>query len=78
MTTLQQIGEIINEVGYPVSIPITGKTRLEKDLAFDSMDRVELIMAIELHWNIEIDDESAWGAQTIGDLVNIIDRLKSK
>lgn len=42
------------------------------DLGADSLDTVELLMAIEEEFGIEIPDEDADKAKTVGDVVNYI------
>lgn len=42
------------------------------DLGADSLDIVELVMAIEKEFNIEIPDEEAEKIATVGDAVNYI------
>lgn len=42
------------------------------DLGADSLDIVELIMALEEEFDIEIPDEDAEGITTVGDAVNYI------
>lgn len=42
------------------------------DLGADSLDIVELIMAVEEEYNIEIPDERAEKMKTVGDVVNYI------
>ena len=49
------------------------ETHLIEDLGADSLDAVELIMALEDDFGIEVDDDAAQNAKTIGDLVNYID-----
>ena len=49
------------------------ETHLIEDLGADSLDAVELIMALEDEFGIEVDDDAAQNAKTIGDLVNYID-----
>ena len=46
---------------------------LMKDLEADSLDAVEIIMAIEDEYDIEIPDEDAERFQTVSDLVNYIE-----
>ena len=48
---------------------VTMDTNLMKDLSADSLDAVEIIMAIEEEYGIEIPDEDAETFQTVGDLV---------
>lgn len=45
------------------------------ELGCDSLDHVELIMAFEEEFDIEIMDEKAEGVKTIGDAVKLIDEL---
>lgn len=40
---------------------------------FDSMADVEIIMALEEHFNIKITDQEAQNAHTVADLVHLID-----
>ena len=44
-------------------------TNLMKDLEADSLDAVEIIMAIEEEYGIEIPDEEAEKFQVVGDLI---------
>lgn len=43
-----------------------------EDLGADSLDIVELIMALEEEFDIEISDENAEKIQTVGDAINYI------
>ena len=45
---------------------------LELDLNLDSLDRTELLMDLEIKFNIEINNEEAKKAYTVGDIVDII------
>ena len=55
---------------------VTMDTNLMKDLSADSLDAVEIIMAIEEEYGIEIPDEDAETFQTVGDLVNFVEKLQ--
>ena len=48
-------------------------TNLMKDLEADSLDAVEIIMAIEEEDGIEIPDEEAEKFQVVGDLVRYVE-----
>jgi acyl carrier protein len=50
-------------------------TNMMKDLEADSLDAVEIIMAIEEEFGIEIPDEEAEKFQLVGDLVNYVDKF---
>ena len=52
---------------------VTMDTNLMKDLEADSLDAVEIIMAIEEEFDIEIPDEEAEKFQLVGDLVKYVD-----
>lgn len=51
-------------------------TNLMKDLSADSLDAVEIIMAIEDEFGIEIPDKDAENIQTVGDLVKYVEENK--
>ena len=51
---------------------LTPETRIIEDLGADSLDVVELLMAAEDEFEVEIPDESIEGMKTIGDVVNYI------
>jgi acyl carrier protein len=52
---------------------IKEETSLMKDLEADSLDAVEIIMAIEDEFNIEVPDEDAENFQTIADIVKFVE-----
>lgn len=51
---------------------LTLETSLKDDLNADSLDAVEVIMALEEKYGIEIADEDAENFKTIADIVNYI------
>lgn len=55
---------------------ITLETSLTEDLEADSLDAVEVIMAIEDEFGIEIPDEEAEHFKTIGDICKFIENNK--
>jgi acyl carrier protein len=48
------------------------------DLGADSLDRVELVMAFEEEFGVEVPDEEAEKLQTVGDVVKYIEANSSK
>ena len=48
------------------------ETRLEEDLEADSLDLVELAMALEEELSLEIPDEELEGIRTVGDAVEFV------
>ena len=51
---------------------VTEKASFIDDLGADSLDNVELVMAFEEEFDIEIPDDAAEHIQTVGDAVNFI------
>lgn len=51
---------------------ITMQTSFVDDLSADSLDVVELIMALEEEFDIQIGDEEVENIKTVGDIVNYI------
>lgn len=52
---------------------VTAEASFIDDLGADSLDTVELVMAFEEEFGIEIPDEAAEKIQTVGDAVKFID-----
>ena len=71
-----KIKEIIIEQLQVEESEITMDTNLMKDLSADSLDAVEIIMAIEDEFGIEIPDEDAENIQTVQDLVKFVEENK--
>jgi acyl carrier protein len=59
---------IINELGVDPD-KVTPEASFVEDLGADSLDTVELVMAFEEEFGIEIPDEDAEGLQTVGDAI---------
>ncbi len=51
---------------------VTDKANFIDDLGADSLDNVELVMAFEEEFDIEIPDDAAETIQTVGDAVKFI------
>ena len=51
---------------------ITMNTSFSDDLEADSLDLVELIMAIEDEFGLSVEDEEVENIKTVGDVVNFI------
>ena len=66
-------GMIIDQLGVSED-ELQLETNLMKDLEADSLDAVEIIMAIEDEDDIEIPDEDAERFQTIGDIVSYVEK----
>lgn len=74
--TFDKIKDIIIEQLQVEESDVNMDTNLMKDLSADSLDAVEIIMAIEDEYGIEIPDEEAEKMQTVGDLVRYVEENK--
>jgi len=75
LTTIQKMISIQLGISDPASIKL--ETSLLDDLDADSLDAVEIIMAIEDEFGIEIPDEMAESLKTIGEIVEYVEEHKS-
>lgn len=48
---------------------------IESNLGMDSLDKIELVMALEEEFEVEISDEQAEKCMTVADVVALVDRL---
>ena len=62
---------IINELGVEAE-KVTPEASFVEDLGADSLDTVELVMAFEEEFNIEIPDEAAEKIKKVGDAISYI------
>lgn len=64
-------GIIVEQLGVAEN-SVTEEASFIDDLGADSLDIVELVMALEEEFNIEIPDADAEKVVTVGDVVNYI------
>ena len=62
---------VVDHLGVEES-KVTDEANFIDDLGADSLDTVELVMAFEEEFGIEIPDDAAESIQTVGDAVNFI------
>ncbi len=65
---------IADELGVEIE-DIDLKSNLSDDLHADSLDAVELIMAIEEEFDIEIDDSAATKIKTVQDILDYLESV---
>jgi acyl carrier protein len=68
---------IVNELGVEAEKVTRGASFVE-DLGADSLDTVELVMAFEEEFGIDIPDEDAELMQTVGDAVDYLQKNASE
>lgn len=71
--TFDKIKGIIIEQLSVDEAQVNLETTLMKDLEADSLDAVEIIMAIEDEFDIEVPDEDAEKFQCVGDIVKYVE-----
>ena len=76
MSTFEQVKKIVKEQLGVEEEEIQMSSTFVDDLGADSLDIVELIMAFEEEFNIEIPDEKAEKIKTVEDVVKYIEDAK--
>ena len=76
MNTFEKVKEITVEQLSVDADEVTLDSTFVDDLGADSLDIVELIMAFEEEFSIEIPDEVAEKIRTVRDAVELIDKEK--
>ena len=62
---------IVDQLGVNAD-QVTPEAKFVEDLGADSLDTVELVMAFEEEFDIEVPDEDAEKLQSVGDVVSYI------
>jgi acyl carrier protein len=69
-------GIIVEQLGVSME-EVNPEASFIEDLGADSLDIVELIMALEEEYEIEIPDEDAEKIQTVQDVINYVQNSKN-
>lgn len=72
MPKSQRVKEIISEQLGVEANQITPEASMTDDLGADSLDQVELVMALEEEFNVTISDDDADKIATVQDAINYI------
>ena len=68
---------IVDQLGVE-SDKVTADAKFIEDLGADSLDTVELVMAFEENFDIEVPDEEAEKLQSVADVVAYIEKVRVK
>lgn len=68
---------VVDQLAVPEN-QVTEDARFIEDLNADSLDIVELIMALEEEFSAEIPDEEAEKLKTVGDAIKYIERKQGE
>lgn len=71
--TFEKVKKIVSEQLGVEETDVKPEASFANDLGADSLDTVELVMALEEEFDIEIPDEAAEGIATVQDAVNFIE-----
>lgn len=74
----QRVKEIIVEQLNVKADQVASDAKFIEDLGADSLDIVELVMALEEEFDAEIPDEEAEKLQTVGEVVKYIEEISTK
>jgi acyl carrier protein len=75
--TFEQVVEVIEEQnGILDRKKIKPESRLTEDLELDSLDKVELVMALEERFELIISDEDADRCVTVGDIMKLLSTIQ--
>lgn len=77
MSVEERVKEIIVEQLGVDAAQVTERAKFVEDLGADSLDTVELVMALEEEFSIEIPDEDADKIGTVGDAIQYISEHSS-
>ncbi|PIS47476.1 MAG: acyl carrier protein [Elusimicrobia bacterium CG08_land_8_20_14_0_20_51_18] len=72
------VKKVITELLSVEESAVTESAKFVDDLGADSLDTVELVMALEEKFDIEISDEDAQKIKTVGEAVEYIEKKLNK
>ena len=75
--TAERVKKIVVEHLGVEEDKVTESASFIDDLGADSLDTVELVMAFEEEFGIEIPDDAAESIATVGDAINFIEKSSS-
>ena len=73
---IETLREIICDYDNVAPEDITEDTNIRRDLALDSLSLINLAVAIENEFDLEISDRDAMSLETVGDVIKIIEENK--
>lgn len=72
--TLERMKKVICEYADAKESDLTEETNIRTDLGLNSLELVNMAVAIEDEFDVEIPDREALGLETIGDAVALIEK----
>jgi len=69
-----KVRELVHQQGVVLLAEVELTSRLDEDLALDSLDQVELMFSVEEEFDLEITNEDAEAWTTVADVVAYVER----
>ena len=73
MAVFDKVKELISEQLDVKADDITEASNIQDDLGADSLDVVDLVMALEDEFDVEIPEDQVENIKTVGDIVKFIE-----
>ena len=73
-TVIELLKEYMTDEVDPNSITLESSVR--DDLGLDSLAVVEMVLDVEMKFDVEVDDDDAQSLQTVGDIVKYVEQLQ--
>ena len=67
---------IVEQLGVNAD-QVTREAKVVEDLGADSLDAVELVMAVEEEFGVEVPDDQAENLTTVGAIIDYVDKSSS-
>ena len=74
---VEKVTEIIVEQRGVTADQVTPESKMIEDLGADSLDAVELVMAVEEEFGIEVPDEEAEKLISVGDIISHVEKAQA-
>ena len=71
---LEKLQNIISDYADIPADQITEETNIRTDLGLNSLELVNMAVAIEDEFEVEIPDREALGLETVGDVIAVIEK----
>ena len=76
MALFEEVRDVVVEQLNVSPDEVKEESKFVEDLGADSLDVVELVMALEEEFDLEIPDDKAEGISTVGDAIKFIEENK--
>ena len=72
---IEVVREVLVKVKHVDPAAVVPDARLIEDLGADSLDAIEIILALETHYDKEFDGEDLEHLKTVGDVVGLVESI---